>query len=511
MKNFTFKTFAVACGMLMCSAGADAQMVISKVFYAGTVKKGATTNYTGGEEYIELHNNSSKDVNIAGMYIGLIESEGTTGAYLAADEPKNEIKLKQVYQIPTDKEYNVAPWGNVVIAACAKDHSADAEGNIDLSKADFSFGSMTGDSEDVTKLNLVFSFNANTKAVNLTNGGDAGVVIISKNYGDKYLTAGDESTWVYANGKTTGSRYLPFNAYYAMDAVEILKTKLVDGVYTIDAARKRLKDSFDKGYVVTDQKMIRDGYVAYRKTALNNEGSMYLYDTNNSCTDFAVSNTVGIGEYDKEEFGVTEVKVTIPESGYLPFYAEKAFFTDKGLYVGYVTISSGVLKCNDMQGSTYVFNNSPYLLIGAPGEHTVKYTEATRLLATAGQDNWISDGDDKYVNGVLTVTTKNRYPMKFVADTNGARFVRDMVDGNPQTMKIDVATEGRFYINLNYLNEEETVVEWTGTKPSDIITAVKGIAETAPKASNACYNLAGQRVGANAKGIIIMNGKKFMK
>lgn len=510
MKNFTLKAAAVVCGMLMCSASAEAQtnLVISKVFYSGTSQKGSTKNYAGGEEYIVIHNNSDKEQDIAGLYVGLIESESTAG-YYAADATGNEIKLKQVFQIPTDRVYNIAPWGDVTIAACAMDHSGAAENGPDLSKADFTFGNMTGDVESATPLNLVFSFNANTKAVNLTNGGDAGVVIITKKNGDSKLTYGDESTWVFANGKTSGSRYLPFNAYYALDCVEILKTKAVDGVYTIDDTRKRIKDSYDAGYVPADQKMLRDGFVAYRKTALNNDGKVLLYDTNNSSVDFMISNTIALNEYNAVEDGTTAVKVTVPESGYLPFNAEKFFFTGKDLYIAYVSISSGNVTFSSKEGKSVVANNSAYILVGAPGEHTIYYTESQRNLASAGADAWIADGDEKYVDGVLTITTKNRFPMKLVNEKGNVRFVHDCVEGNNQTLKIDVETEGRFYINHTVFTEGDLV--WEGVTPEDVpSTAIKGVKEI-EVANSACFNLAGQRVGSNAKGIVIMNGKKFLK
>ncbi len=509
MKSITSKAAAALFGMFMLSNSANAQMVISKVFYAGTTQAGGTKNYGGGEEYIELHNNSAKEVDIAGMCIALVESESSTGAYLASErESGYEVKLKQVFQIPEDKEFVVAPWGNVVIAACAMDHSKDAENGPDLSKADFTFGNMTGDAEGVTPLNLLFTFNASTKALNLTNGGDASIMIISKKNASK-LTYADESTYVFANGKEKGSQYLPFNAYYAMDAVEILKTKDTDGVYAADAARKRFSDSQDKGFVPANQKMLRDGYVAYRKTALNNNGEIYLYDTQDSSVDFQISNTIGVGEYDTTESGVTEVTVNIPESGFLPFYPENYFFTNSDLYIGYVSISNGTLNFNSVQGNTVIANTSAYLLIGAPGEHVVKYSQADRTLASAGQNMWISDDESKYVDGVLTITTKNRYPMKFVNEKGNVRFVRDMVDNNPQTMKIDIEKEGRFYINLNYLNEEETVIPWAGIMPDEISTAVQNI-NTVTDCN--VYNMQGMKMNSNnlPAGLYIKGGKKIV-
>ena len=164
MTKLTLRVTVALAGMLMLTLQAHAQMVISKVFYAGTTQVGSNKNYAGGEEYIELHNNTDKEYNVAGMYIGLIESESGTGAYLAQGRTGYEVKLKQVYQLPDDREYMVKPWGTVVIAASAIDHSAVAQNGPDLSKADFEFGGMSTDNADVPNLKLVFSFNANMRA-----------------------------------------------------------------------------------------------------------------------------------------------------------------------------------------------------------------------------------------------------------------------------------------------------------------------------------------------------------
>lgn len=507
MKNF--KLFSLALLFFVGSVNAQ-QMIISKVFYAGTTKAGATTNYTGGEEYIELHNNSGNEIDIAGYYIGLIESEAADGAYLAADQTNYEVKLKQVFQFPDNKPIMVAPWSNILIAACAIDHSAVAQNGPDLSKADFTFGNMAGDNPDIPALSLVFSFNSGTKAINLTNGGDAGVILIKKSNG-KYIYADDQSKWVYANGKTKGSQYLPFNTAYALDCVEILKTKQTDGVYSVDPARKRLSDTRDKGYVPADKKMMRDGFVAYRKTAVNNNGNKMLYDTDNSCVDFLISGTITPKEYDDEESGVTEVRINIPESGYLPFNADKYFFTPDNVYVSYVSISKGELRFNHYPGRSVIASNSPYILVGSPGEHTIYYTEAQRTLATAGADNWISDTDEKYKDGVLTVTTRNRFPMKFVNEKGNVRFVRDCIGGNNQTLRIDVEKEGRFYINLTTFDENEVSIPWGGITP-DEVSGVRAVIPASADFSDDIYNLQGMKVDAEvlSPGIYIRNGKKFI-
>lgn len=511
MKKNSLKKLLVLFGLLLAVLNVRADMVISKVFYSGTTQLGNSKNYTGGEEYIELYNNSSKEYDIAGMYICLIESESSTGAYLAKDRVNNEVKLKQVYQIPDDKPFVVAPWEAVVIAACAIDHGGQAQNGPNLSKADFEFGNMNGENPEVPNLKLVFSFNSNVKAVNITNGGDASLLLISKKNGSK-LTAGDESTYVFANGKTSGNRYLPFNSYYAMDAVDILKTKLTDGVYRVDATRKRLGNSLDAGYVNAERSMLRDGYIAYRKTALNHDGAIMLYDTNNSSIDFAISDDIDVRQYDTKAAGVSEETVIIPESGYLPFSASKYFFAGKDLYITYMNVRSSAVTFNSYVGNSVIANNSVYVLVGKPGLHKIYYTEAQRSLATSGIDYWIDDDNEYYVNGqfVYTGGVAKYYPMKFVNEKGNVRFVRDMVDNNPKSMKIDLAREGRFYIKLNYLNENENTIPWGGITPDEVISAIN--VPVTSVHDDAVYTLQGIKVNTThlPSGIYIRNGKKFV-
>lgn len=504
-------------GMLMMTSAANAQMVISKVFYSGTKNIADNKNYTGAPEYIVLHNNADKEYDIAGMYIGLVESESTTGAYLVKDQTNNEVKLKQIYQIPAENPFVVAPWGDVVLAANAIDHSSVAIGGLDLSKADFEFGGLkSGDNENVPNLNLIYSYIATMPQLNLANGGDAGVLIINKTNGDKYITVDDESKLVFANGKDKGNKYYNFNAYYAMDAVEILKTKKDQATekYLIDADRKRICTSKDEGYVpVPDNlSMNRDGYVAYRKTALNNDGKLFLYDTGNSCVDFAVSDVLGAKEYDKEEADATPVTVTVPESGYLPFNAENYFFTGKDLAIAYVAVTSGEVKFNSYDGKSCVANNSPYILVGAPGEHTIYYTKAYRNLATSGSCNWIADGDTKYADGILTITTKNRFPMKFVNEKGNVRFLRETDGTNNQTLKINVETEGRLYINQTVFKSDEPSIAWGGITPDEVIASGISTVKTNAAACNAVYNLQGIKMNAEklTRGIYVKGGKKFV-
>lgn len=496
---------------------ATSGIVISKVFYAGTTQKGSNKNYTAGEEYIELHNNTANALNIAGCYIGLVESEGGTGAYTAGSitDPANGVALKQLYQIPDD-EVVIQPWGTVTIAAAAIDHSSAAENGPDLSKADFEFGGESNDNAEVPNLTQVFTFNSNVTKVNLTNGGDCSLLLFPASFSSHIDT---ENNVVYANGKDKGSQYLKVNGYYAMDGVEILKTKADGDDYVVDATRKRLSESKDSGYVDAHQKMNKDGYVAYRKTAFNYGGNIYLYDTDNSTRDFEVSATIRPQEYDATVSGVTDVTVTIPESGYLAANIDRPFFTDKGVYVTSVSISRGNLtkgaaggvNFNSNRGDSLLFSEGTYIFVGAPGEKTLHKSDARRMVSSAGSLNWLEDDNEKLSGGVFTETRSNRYPMRFVNETGNVRFIADNDGDNKATMKFNADTDSRAYIEAL---AEVSEIKVGGATPDDAIaTGISTVGNSIRKAaSNAVYNLQGVRMDDKSlpKGVYVSGGKKFV-
>ncbi len=523
MGNFTSKkTVALLAAALLGTASLQAQTVkkpgsgilISKVYYAGTIEKGGTKVYTGGEKYIVLHNNTNTEYDLAGMGIGLIESESSTGAWTAGSitTPSYAVALKQLYKIPDTNPVIIKPWGDLVIATSAINHTDLAEKGADLSKADFEFGGEDNDNADTPNLELLHTYNEKTTKVNLAAGGDAGVMIFSAT-NLKAIAPGTSSAYTYAQGKTSGSKYLVISGYKSMDAVEILRNKKQNDTYQADASRKRINNTQDAGYVLTSEAMYKDGFVAYRKTALNHDGNYFLYDTNNSTTDFTVSNTIQPTEYNTVADGTTEVKVTIPESGYLPFNAEKAFFGGKDISVAWVSSSATSTNFNSVVGDSMVCNASPFILVGTPGEHTIYYTEATRNLTSAGANNWISEDEKNYENGVYTVTTRNRYPMKFVNEKGNVRFVADFNDGKNQTLNIDVEKEGRFYIRLAQATTNGQEIKWVGVTPEEVVaTGIEEAKAVTKKTNNAVYNLQGVKVNADklVKGIYIQNGKKFV-
>lgn len=272
-------------------------LVIGKVASSGC-KDNNNKNYVV-DQYIELYNQSDKEIDVAGLYIGLVESNSTPAYTLPQLEEKfnNEvIMLKQVFRIPLDGDHKVAPGGTVVIANCAIDHTVNASTSHNLLTADFDVNDTRPknayvNNPDVRDMDLVYTYVSSLPIMNLTQGGPCALVI--------FRTDDNIEDWdlAYNYGKTSGNQWKVMPKKYVIDAVEILK-KSAKG---IDLATKRFYDDLDAGYANIEAASGYTGEIMYRKTSSRRgkDGHKILQDTNNSTADFKVSTTIGIREYDE--------------------------------------------------------------------------------------------------------------------------------------------------------------------------------------------------------------------
>lgn len=270
-------------------------IVIGKVYYAGT-KDNNKKNYLAGR-YIELYNQSDHSVDVAGLYVGLVETNSSpayTLAQLKSEYADSVVMLKQVFRIPVDKPVEVVPGGTVVITNSAIDHTVNASTDPNLLTADFEAKDERGrtvNNPAVRALELKYTTYAAITNMNLSQGGPGAVVI--------FRTDADVTSWplAYDYGKTKGNQWLVAPKRYMLDAVEVLKYKATG----TDIATKRFYDDLDAGYITIRSAGGYTGEVVYRKTSSRKgkDGHRILLDTNNSSNDFQVSTTIGIREYDE--------------------------------------------------------------------------------------------------------------------------------------------------------------------------------------------------------------------
>ncbi len=278
----------------------EKSIVISKI-YSSDSKYNGNKNYMAGR-YIELYNQSSQPADVAGMYIGLLESTGNSNRVYTLDELKNDpsingtmVVVKQVFRIPTDKEYLVEGGKSILITNSAVDHSGVNAFEADLTNADFEvedYNDQLEHNNNVVKLSREYYAISSLKGMNLMQGGPCGIIL--------FETDDDISTWptTYGYGKTSGSMvYMLVPNSSIKDGVDFIKNTNSGP----DLSTKRLYDEIDAGYTNINAIAGYTGEVIYRRTArVTPDGRKILMDTNNSSNDFKVSTTIKPREYDEE-------------------------------------------------------------------------------------------------------------------------------------------------------------------------------------------------------------------
>lgn len=288
---------------LQATISAKPAIVISKIYSSGSKARPELggKNYLSGK-YFEIYNQSDKDVNVAGLYIGLLDSTNPIPYTLQNlyDDPKilgEKVVVKQVFRIPTDKEYILKGGKSIILTNSAVDHSDVSDYEQDLTNSDFEAVGVNDKlehNEDVPKLIPVFTSTGGAAIMNLVQGGPCGIIIFD--------TDENVSTWekVYGYGKTSGTvTYMLVPNKYIKDGVDFLKNKNVTGP---DLATKRLYPEFDASCTHINAISGYSGEVLYRRTAsVTPDGRKILMDTNNSINDFKVSTTIKPREYDDNE------------------------------------------------------------------------------------------------------------------------------------------------------------------------------------------------------------------
>ncbi len=275
-------------------------LIIGKVYPSWKKVTGST--FKNGR-YVELYNNSDTEVDAAGIYLGLLESESTLPfkvyPYEEAETP-GILHMKQIFRIPTDKSVMVAPGGTLLIVNSAFDHSTQNEWERDLTGADYeakdlSTTSPIPNNDNVAALQLIYTTYNDVKSpityMNLIQGGPVSLVI--------FRTDEDVTQWktVYATGKTSGRLFMEVPVDCVLDGVEILKhsTSFEAGA---NINTKRLFQEVDAGFTFANSASGNAGERLVRKTAMvTSDGRKILQDTNNSSNDFICTDTISPRNY----------------------------------------------------------------------------------------------------------------------------------------------------------------------------------------------------------------------
>lgn len=263
---------------LMTSVSTKSSIVISKIYYAGSLDNN-NKRYIAGQ-YIELFNNSSEEMDISDIYLGMVESNSTP-AYALGKTP-DYVYLKQVFKFPANSK--VAPGKSIIITNSAMNHSENSPLEHDLTNADFEAknGRNMINNPEVPAMEVIYTSFSTLTSINFTTGGPSSIVL--------FKTDEDINLWeeVFADGKTKGVKQKKMPVKFVIDGVDILKHKTTG----VDVSNKRLYDYIDAGYANIEATTGKTGEVVYRKLKSTEEGRNVLFDTNNSSNDFAVSKEI---------------------------------------------------------------------------------------------------------------------------------------------------------------------------------------------------------------------------
>ena len=535
MKNFTsMKTLALAAGMLLAGSLAcqakltkpsggsiSGNLVISKVFYSGSTRlNGATPKNYMNHLYIELYNNSADTLDLQGVYLAIANTDGADAAWTAADmaaEHKDSAVVKQIFQISPDATYRLDPGKSVVLAQCAIDHSEIAEGNVDLSNADFEVKSQNKayvdyHNEQVPEMKLVSSFGT-ADFINFLNPGPDGIILLAA---DTDLTNCPKT---YAKGKTSGNEYTIVPLYKSIDCVDIVKQK------TPDAADKRFAEGYDAGFTCTEDPGTFSAQAVVRKTAfVCSDGRTVLFDTNNSSVDFVTTTDLDPRSYSAVPAGLDEtLTITIPESGYLAINPAKPFCASKELSFAYVNVTNNASTTDftyyEYPGDSLLLIPGAWIAIGQPGSYDLKLSESQGVMRTRSSVMTWSDEDSKTLSG----SQASRMIYKFHNEKDNVGFKR--VDAVGDKYNTATFSDGdRLYCALSTAiadkiaaangatdNADLDFIQWHGAQPEAIASGVKSVVKTAASQENTViYNLQGVRLNSLQKGINIVNGKKVV-
>lgn len=532
---FTPKVLLVVAGIIMTgiqsvtaatkpSGGSTSgDLVISKVFYNNMMNDEGKAFILAN--YVELYNNSDKELDISGIYLGFSDNTAATAADYAnawtaanmAEVHSGMIALVQLFRIPDNQ--TLQPGQSVVICNSALNHTTTASKAPDLSGADFEvksalslYGSSHNDA--VPELPQVFSYNSNSTYIQWMSPGPSGVVLLAAD------TNIDGCEKGYYKGKTEGSKQFLFvPAYKTIDVVDIVEHSAKTEP---DASQKRMPDSYDAGWVSHTTPGGNHGEAVMRKTAfITPDGRTVLFDTNNSTADFVVTTDLSIRQYSDQVEGLTETTIEIPESGYLAINPEKPFCGPQNVIFSYINASNNASTTDftyrEYKGNEALLIAGSWIAIAQPGTYTLQLSESQGMLRTRSSGMAWSDEDSK----TLTGSQASRMIYKFQNQKGAVGFKRvPAVDGKYNTATF--SDGDRLYYALTTAiadkiaaangatdNTDLDFIPWHGSTPDDA-SGIDELSMTQRPAAKAVYNLQGQRLSQPQRGLNIINGKKIL-
>ena len=186
--------------------------------------------------------------------------------------------------------------------------------------------------------------------------------------------------------------------------------------------------------------------------------------------------------------------VTIGSTGFATIGFPYATTIPEGVTAYAVTGLNGtVLTTTKIAAGTNVAANTGLIISGT---HDVTYTFAARPDGTAYADNILVATGSEEVTG----STAGEFYFLTITDTANKKVGWKLNNAN-RVLRANTA-----YIPKTSVPNDISVLSFT----LDDATAIDGVAEQSEAANGNAYNTVGQRVNANAKGVVIVNGNKVV-
>ena len=306
--------------LVLQAVNASPDLVIKEVFYSGTsMDYDEMYGSMMKDSFVEIFNNSSSSVSLAGLYIGQawspskVDTDVTVEKSVLEDETldHNYIYLDMLAQIPADYDYMLAPGKSFVLAMNAinfrqelKDALVAAEMTVDEDKLAHVVDLSVADMETYTVdwWNEQGGDPSYAEVYDLDNPDvpNVNIIYIAADRMAFYWNMNGGTPVIFRRGAAFGKddmityKYLSNGSEVEQSLVKVPVNIIIDGVDCVGTASsskwKCLPDAIDKGFgYVPGGDNVFTNYSVRRKVdeeATKNEGRLVLEDTNNSSADF---------------------------------------------------------------------------------------------------------------------------------------------------------------------------------------------------------------------------------
>ena len=227
---------------------------------------------------------------------------------------------------------------------------------------------------------------------------------------------------------------------------------------------------------------------------------------------------------DELHFSLVEVhnalRITIPAEGLRGYHVPAGYVLPENMIAvkvgaGYSTSKGATVSYNHFDGAdeaSYVLpKNAAVVLMAVPGSYKL-------VLSAALYDQGFSNGNALNPGtqaGLNTVTTKNRALFRFTGtgfERNSQNNCEVTLESKDEVYLMVSSLDANFMGKYEFETPEKNWISWQGGHYGDFhdLSAVAAVRSESPVAQQGMFDLQGRRLTNPAKGVYIVNGKKYV-